>query len=125
MYRDIDAMSANAAGDDEQRRAQRKRSESIVEVTDAITQRSAGQLGNLSATGLMLISRTPPRSNAVYQLRLILGGKDLPTRPIEVGVQALWHKRSASSGQVWAGYRIIGISDSDAELLNAWLALPD
>ena len=40
---------------------------------------------------------------------------------IEVGIQEQWHDHAASPGQVWAGYRIVAISDTDAERLHSWL----
>jgi hypothetical protein len=108
----------------EHRRSPRKRAEFTVEVTDVIQRRPLGQLGDLSKGGLMLISPRTPRAEAIYQLRVPLAGMQHPDPTIEVGVQALWHRLAAVPGQVWAGYRIIAISDADSHLLTRWLALP-
>lgn len=108
----------------EQRRARRKRADFTAVVTDAITGEAFGQLGNLSATGMLLISRKTPRSEAIYQLRLPLPGLGSGMQHIEVGVQEQWHEQAATPGQVWAGYRIIAISAEDNARLDAWLALP-
>ncbi len=108
----------------EQRRALRRRSDFTATVTDAISGRSFGQLGNLSATGMLLISATPPRKDAIYQLRLPLPGLGNDGEQIEVGVQEQWHEQAASPGQVWAGFRILAISEHDAARLESWLALP-
>jgi hypothetical protein len=40
---------------------------------------------------------------------------------IEVGIQEQWHDPAASPGQVWAGYRIVAISDADSHRLHGWL----
>jgi hypothetical protein len=110
--------------DTEQRRAPRKRAEFTVEVIDVIQRRPIGQLGDLSRGGLMLISPRAPRDEAIYQLRVPLAGMARPDPTIEMGVQALWHRRAAVPGQVWAGYRIIAVNDDDSHLLTRWLALP-
>jgi hypothetical protein len=108
---------------DESRRAARKRVNFTAEVTDVISGRNMGHLGNLSATGMLLISTEPPRSEALYQLHLPLPGLAKETPHIEVGVQEQWHEHAATPGQVWAGYRIIAIGQREAELLEQWLGL--
>lgn len=108
---------------EESRRAQRKRVDFTAEVIDAISGRSMGHLGNLSATGMLLIGAHAPTSEALYQVRLPLPGLRPPVE-IEVGVQEQWHEEAAAPGQVWAGFRIIAITPADARLLEQWLELP-
>ncbi|MDE2307869.1 MAG: PilZ domain-containing protein [Xanthomonadaceae bacterium] len=106
----------------EQRRARRKPVHFAAAVIDVITDEPFGQLGNLSATGLLLISPTAPNSEAIYQLRLPLVGSDgAQPQYIEAGVQEQWHESAPSAGQVWAGYRIIAIGEDDAARLERWL----
>ena len=106
----------------EQRRARRKPVNVAAAVIDVIAEKPFGQLGNLSATGLLLISPTAPNSEAIYQLRLPLADNDgTPLQYIEVGVQEQWHENAPSAGQVWTGYRIIAIGEDDAARLEAWL----
>jgi len=116
-------MSHNISSID-QRRAQRKRANFTVVVTDTINNRPLGHLGNLSATGMLLISVYPPRSEAVYQISVILPGLGSQPQAIELGIQEQWHEAAANPGQIWSGYRIVAISQTDAALLEAWLALP-
>lgn len=106
------------------RRTRRKRANFTAEVIDTISGKSVGHLGNLSAGGLLLMGTQPPRPDALYQLRFPLHGFDHQPQTIEIGVQAQWHERASSPGQVWAGYRIIAISQSDAAMLESWLDLP-
>jgi protein involved in temperature-dependent protein secretion len=40
---------------------------------------------------------------------------------ITLGIQEQWHE-PAASGQTWAGYRIVAISDEDVAQLHRWLA---
>jgi len=107
----------------EQRRAQRKRVNFTAVVTDVISGKPLGFLGNLSAGGMLLICQQPPRAEAIYQLQMPLHGLGAQAHNIEVGVQAQWHEQAASPGQIWAGFRIIAISKEDAAVVDRWLAL--
>lgn len=108
----------------EQRRAQRKRVNFTVPVINVMTEREFGQLGDLSASGMLIISTHAPRNEGVYQLRLALPGLGTRTRYIEVGVQERWHDVAPANRQIWAGYRIIAMREEDIAQLDAWLALP-
>lgn len=113
-----------------QRRAERKRTSVTALVTDVISGLPMGHLGNISSTGMLLIGAQEPRSEALYQVSLNLPGSDRPDsdrtlaqpQPIEAGIQEQWHESAASSGQIWAGYRIVAITDADAARLDSWLA---
>lgn len=108
----------------DERRARRKSFDVVTEVIDVMTGLSMGRIGNLSITGMLLISPTAPRSEAIYQLRLPLPESGNSVRNIEVGVQEQWHEHAVSADQVWAGYRIIAIAGEGEAELQAWLALP-
>ena len=116
-------MSDNLTAID-QRRTLRKRANFTAVVTDVISGQPIGHLGNLSANGMLLISARKPLSEAVYQVSFSLPSLDQLPQSIEVGIQEQWHEAAASPGQVWAGYRIVAISDADAALLDAWLEQP-
>ncbi|HEY8585786.1 MAG TPA: PilZ domain-containing protein [Rhodanobacter sp.] len=106
------------------RRAERKPATTNAIVTDVITGAPIGHLGNLSSTGMLLISAQAPRSEALYQVSMSLPGSGrmlAQSQPIEVGIQEQWHESAASSGQIWAGYRIVAINDADAAKLESWL----
>ncbi len=110
---------------DNQRRAERKRTPANALVTDMISGKPIGHLGNLSRTGMLLITDKAPRSEALYQVSVALpatGRALVQSQPIEAGIQEQWHEHAASSGQIWAGYRIIAITDIDAARLDGWLA---
>lgn len=107
----------------EQRRRERKAVDFDGTVIDTIAERPFGRIGNLSATGMLVISPTPHQPAAIYQLRLPLPGTDGSEGHIDVGVQEQWHEQTISTDMIWAGYRIIAISDLDAERLKAWLAV--
>lgn len=109
----------------DQRRRQRKSVNSPAIVTDVITEHPIGRIGNLSGTGMLLISSSAPCSGAIYQMRLPLPSSDGDRAPqyIEIGVQEQWHAQAAVAGQFWTGYRIIAINEEDIARLDAWLAL--
>lgn len=109
---------------DNQRRAARKRAPGNAMVTDVIRDEAIGHLGNISSTGMLLITAQAPRSEALYQVSIALpatGRALVQSQPIEVGIQEQWHEHAASSDQIWAGYRIIAITDVDAARLESWL----
>ena len=110
-----------------QRRAERKRASTTAIVTDVISGQTMGQLGNLSSTGMLLIGPHLPSNEGLYQVSVALPTSrrtSAITPPtIEVGIQEQWHE-PAASGQVWAGYRIVAISEHDAGQLEHWLAAP-
>jgi hypothetical protein len=109
-----------------QRRAERKRASASAVVTDVISGLPIAHLGNISSTGVLLIGAQTPRSEAIYQVSVSLPGSSerqlIHSQPIEAGIQVQWHEVAASSGQVWAGYRIVAISDADAARLESWLS---
>ena len=74
---------------------------------------------------MLLIIEQAPRSEAIYQVSMTLPGSGrllTQSQPIEVGIQEQWHETAASSGQIWAGYRIVAINDADAARLDSWLS---
>jgi hypothetical protein len=108
-----------------QRRAERKRASVNALVTDVISRQPIGHLGNISSTGMLLISAQAPRSEGLYQVSMTLPGSGrmlTQSQPIEFGIQEQWHESAASSGQIWAGYRIVAVTDADAARLDSWLA---
>jgi hypothetical protein len=108
-----------------QRRAPRKHAPPNAVVTDVVRGELIGHLGNISSSGMLLITAHAPRSEALYQVSIALpatGRTLVQSQPIEVGIQEQWHEQAASSGKIWAGYRIIAITDIDATRLEGWLA---
>lgn len=117
-------MTEAAHTNPRRRRLDDKRAAFITVVTDTISGKPIGHLGNLSRNGLLLISPNAPRRGALYQLSLTLPGAErmlMQLQPIEVGVREQWQRRTASSNQVWARYQIIAISDADAARVESWL----
>ena len=114
-------MSAENANDDFRRVPRRKIAETI-QVVDTMTDTVIGRLGNLSDTGMLVITSIPLVDDALYQLRFML--HDAGSVPIEVGVHVLWQETASASGQTWTGFRFITLLDSQMQQLRQWLDTP-
>ncbi len=114
-------MSAeNAHG--EYRRVPRRKIAETIQVVDTMTDTVIGRLGNLSETGMLVITSVPLVDDALYQLRFML--HDSVSVPIEVGVHLLWQDTASASGQTWTGFRFITLLDSQMLQLRQWLDTP-
>lgn len=111
-------MSTDAANS---RRARRRQVDDSVPVTDAIAGGPIGRIGNLSRTGLMLISSRPLHDDGVYQLRFDLPDTHGRMHALEIGMQQQWSDTPATPGQYWTGLRFIDVSDDDDAILESWL----
>lgn len=108
----------------EQRRATRKRATSPMPVADVMSDRVLGQLGNLSATGLLLLGTHAPRHGGVHQVVFMLPDAQHREHRVEIGIQEQWHEPAASAGQFWSGYRIVAASDDDVRAIDEWIGPP-
>lgn len=104
---------------EEYRRALRRPVPEDVEVVDTMTDCIIGHLGNLSETGMLLISGIPLVDDALYQLRFQLPDH---SQAIEVGAHLLWQNSANVPGQSWSGFRFITVPDASQALLKAWLS---
>jgi len=92
------------------RRSRRRHLAETVQVTDTMTDMVVGHIGNVSETGMLVMSNAPLVVDALYQLRF--GLPDGPVRlPFEVGAHLLWRDQDSAPGQAWAGFRFITMSD--------------
>ncbi|MCA0395464.1 MAG: PilZ domain-containing protein [Proteobacteria bacterium] len=105
------------------RRAKRRKASDTILVTDAMTERVVGRLGNLSESGLLLMASETLVDDALYQLRFSLedGGG---AQPIEVGAHLLWLDRASAPAVVWAGFRFIAVVEDHARRLRNWVDAP-
>ncbi len=109
----------------EHRRSQRKRARHAIQVTNAITGQTVGNVGNLSIDGMLLISPQLLRDDALYQFRFPLpSGATAQLHTLEVGVHEQWSEPANVPGQFWTGFRIIDISPEDYNVLHDWVMSP-
>jgi hypothetical protein len=106
------------------RRARRRKALDTILVTDTMTERVLGRVGNLSETGMLLIASQPLVEDALYQIRFTLSDEVAEERAIDVGAHLLWLEHANAPGRAWAGFRFIAKTDADAERLRAWIDAP-
>ena len=73
----------------ENRRSRRKRTQQGIEVTDALTGRPAGQVGNLSVDGMLLIANHEMPDNALFQFEFELPVDGGIPRRFEMGARTM------------------------------------
>lgn len=105
------------------RRAKRRKASDTILVTDAMTERVIGRIGNLSETGMLLIASEALADDALYQLRFTLHD-GTSAQQVDVGAHLLWRDRASAPDQVWAGFRFIAVSETQARRLRAWIEAP-
>jgi len=104
----------------ENRRSRRRPPGQSIDVANTLTGESVGQIGNLSADGMLLIASRPIPDGGLFQFAFDLPGT-APPRRIEVGVHEQWGEPANVPGQYWAGFRIIDIAPEDRTALAAWV----
>ena len=109
---------------DEFRRAPRRKVSENVLVTDAMTERVVGRIGNLSETGMLLIADGSLNDDALYQLRFVLRNAAGKESTFEFGAHQLWQEDAGVPGMHWIGLRFIAIPDDQAERLQHWIHAP-
>ncbi len=105
------------------RRAKRRKASDTIPVTDAMTGRVVGRIGNLSQTGLLLIASEPLIDDALYQLHFALPHDHGPLE-IEVGAHLLWMDNASARSQLWAGFRFIALGAEQSRRLRSWIEAP-
>ena len=101
-------------------RAARKRPDQAVAIIDQMTGERIGHLGNLSLTGMMVVSDRAVVEDALYQLSFSLGNA-ADQHNIEVGVHQQWSAAGTVHGQQWVGFHFIDISERDEAAVQHWL----
>jgi hypothetical protein len=106
------------------RRSRRRKVSDTTLVTDAMTDRVVGRIGNLSETGMLLIASAPLLVDALYQFRFRLPAAHAGECDYEVGAHLLWQDHASAQGQAWSGFRFIAMPPDQAETLRAWIDMP-
>lgn len=105
------------------RRSRRRQVAEVVQVTDSMTDMVIGQIGNVSESGMLVMSNAQMAVDALYQLRFSL--PDGAGRiPFEIGTQLLWRDQASAPGQAWAGFRFITMSEQQMKQLRRWIDAP-
>lgn len=105
------------------RRSRRRQVAEAIQVTDSMTETVIGHIGNVSETGMLVMSNAPLVNDALYQLRFALPDGPLKL-PFEIGVHLLWRDQASAPGQAWTGFRFITMSDEQMQQLRRWIDAP-
>lgn len=106
------------------RRARRRKAADTILVSDAMTERVAGRVGNISETGMLLMASDTLVEDALYQFRFQLPDERGVESAVEIGAHLLWIDHASAPGQSWAGFRFIGLNPSNTARLRAWIDAP-
>lgn len=108
---------------DNERRLERHKPASTVEVYDTNRDIYVGRLVNIHEQGLMLMGEVEVESDHVYQFDLQLTSPTGGDSVIHVGVDCLWVRGSDQSPTFWSGFHIIDLSDKAREQIHALVGL--
>lgn len=89
-----------------------------ITVTDAITNQRFGELVNLSAEGLMIITDQQLDTHSIFQLCLQLPVAIAGHTTIELGADCLWCREAENFNRYWSGFQIIDASDLAVQQLT-------
>lgn len=109
----------------ETRRAQRRNVHESVVVVDAMTEQVMGRIGNLSESGMLLVTSGGLAEDALYQLRFEIMDRTGHLVSIDVGVHVAWMGNANTPGQGWAGLRFLTLDENHLAVLRHWIARPE
>ncbi len=109
----------------EHRRYPRKRTTDFVQVVNTMTDEIVGRLGDLSASGMMLLAEKELVDDGLFQFRFNLPAAGGRSRVIEVGAHELWSATVGNGEQFLCGFRFIDISPEDETAVATWVETPD
>lgn len=106
----------------EARRAPRRNPHGAIAVSDTMTGRIIGRVGNVSEAGMLLVANTPVREDALYQLQFTLPASATTRETsIEVGAHLLWTGAANTPGHALAGLRFLTVSPAHLDALRDWV----
>ncbi|WP_449467615.1 PilZ domain-containing protein [Stenotrophomonas humi] len=103
------------------RRAPRLQVPEMVPVRDMMTGAPIGRLGNISETGMLLITSVALQEDALYQLQFPIADGRGGQLQIDVGVHLLWCEPTHAPDQSWAGFRFLTLDNGQREQLQRWI----
>ncbi len=99
----------------------RKRPHIPIRVSDAMTGRVIGQIGNLSPEGMMLLSDVGIVADGLYQFAFDLPDAHGRPQPLEIGAHESWTDATQTPGHWWAGFRFIELGEAEDRIVRDWL----
>src|SRR5690606_39185892 len=105
------------------RRLERKELIQPIAVNDTINGGRFGELVNITAAALMIITDREIETQAIFQLALQLPESLAGSDTLVLGADCLWCRRAENFYRYWAGFQIIDASDHAVEQIEALINL--
>lgn len=106
----------------QQRKLQRHEISSTVTIEDMVTGSMVGELVNITAEGLMLITDHEMDTNSIFQFALHLPEAIEGGNRIALGVDCLWCRQAENFDRFWSGYQIIDASPAALRAIATLIA---
>lgn len=103
---------------EERRRWKRRHLVHYLEVFNAEHDQHLGNVMDITAHGLMLVSEKPIEKDVEFQLRLTLP-KGIQKNEISFSAQSRWCKRDVSPDLYITGFKIISIRDQERAVIES------
>ena len=103
------------------RRAPRRPVPEVIPVHDLMTEQTIGRLGNVSETGMLLLTGQNMPQDGLFQVNFSITDRSGARRPIDVGVHLLWKEAANAPDQWWAGFRFLTVSNEHLASLKQWI----
>lgn len=104
------------------RKLERVELNQTIIVTDTITAKRFGELVNVSAEGLMIMTDNEIATHSIFQLCIKLPTEITGHDTIELGADCLWCRKAENFTRYWAGFQIIDASDEAVQQINQLIA---
>lgn len=102
-----------------ERRIERHQLPYFLKVFNRHTDQPMGYLGNVSETGLMLISQLPLLVGPVFALQLKVPGDDGALQLIDLDAHCLWSHEDATPGNYDSGFKLVATPPEYDQLVHA------
>ncbi len=105
------------------RKLERRELNEAVLIHDLINGGPFGELVNITAEGLMLITDREVETQAIFQMGLQLPEQLEGSDQLVIGADCLWCRRAENFHRYWAGFQIIDASDKALAQIDALIRL--
>jgi hypothetical protein len=102
-----------------ERRIERHQLPYFLKVFNRHTDQPMGYLGNVSETGLMLISQLPLLVGPVFALQIKVPENDGSVKLIDLDAHCLWSREDATPGNYDSGFKLVSTPPEYEQLVNA------
>ena len=103
------------------RRIERHQLPCFLQVFNRVTDKPIGFLGNVSESGLMLISQLPMMVDVDFELRLKIPGPTGECQAIDLTATCLWSHEDINPQHYDSGFSVIEAGEEYSQLISALL----